>query len=68
MINMGYTFTNSTSQSETFPVYCTVLDCGELIAEITLLPHATVVVPEATCKVPRIMERHNLQNEDSGHG
>ncbi len=68
MINMGYTFTNSTSQSETFPIYCTVVDCGELIAEITLLPHTIVVVPEATCKVPRIMERHNLQSGDSGHG
>ena len=67
MINMGYTFTNSTSQSETFPIYCTVLDCGELIAEITLLPHSKVIVPEAACKVPRIMERH-VQNEESGHG
>lgn len=67
MINMGYTFTNSTSQSETFPIYCTVVDCGELIAEITLLPHATVTVPEAICGAPRIAQRH-AKSEESEHG
>ncbi len=65
MINMGYSFVNNTSRAETYPVYCTVLDCGELLAHITLLPHTTVIVPEATCKVPRIMERHE-QNQRSG--
>ena len=54
----GYTFTNCTARTETYPVYCTVLDCGELLAEITLLPYTTVIVPEASCRVPRIMQRH----------
>jgi hypothetical protein len=67
VINMGYTFVNNTSRAETYPVYCTVLDCGELLAHITLLAHTAVIVPEATCKVPRIMERH-VPNEESGHG
>jgi len=64
-MNMGYTYTNNSSQMETYPVYCTVLDCGELLAHITLLPHTMVIVPEASCKVPRIMDRH-VQNGDSG--
>jgi len=62
MENMGYTFTNNTSHPEVFPFYCTVLDCGELLGAVTVLPYATVIVPEAICQAPRVMQRHTTQD------
>jgi hypothetical protein len=67
MINEGYTFTNNTSRSDTYPIYCTVTGCQELVGEITLLAHTSIRVPEATCKAPRIAARYT-QNKESEHG
>lgn len=61
------TFSNKTSRPETYPVHCTVLDCAELIGEITLLPHTTVTVLDAICGAPRITQRH-AQDGESGNG
>lgn len=67
MINEGYSFHNNSSRSETYPVYCTVTGCRDLVGEITLLPHTSIEVPEATCKAPRIAQRH-ARTEKSGEG
>jgi hypothetical protein len=60
-------YTNDTSHTVSYPLYCVVPGCTELVGELTLLPHVTICVPFTACNVPRIVQRHK-KNEESGDG